>query len=203
MPWLQRSDQITDNESDVVESVIEESGKLSTIHEVSENLSDEDMDAIEAENNQSMDQEIKKSNEATETENKQSMDQEIMQSNEAVDVNQFYVLKTDTQRRQAIRKGICVSIEPGSVRGSKSELDENPGFIPLEIEAGPCNKHKGKSETNSEPRKRKHEWDKKSDKSEPNAGKKMKRPHFESAKVRKLKGNPNKIKKKKNRNKWK
>ena len=203
MPWLQRSDQITDNESDVVESVIEESGKLSTIHEVSENLSDEDMDAIEAENNQSMDQEIKKSNEAIETENKQSMDQEILQSNEVVDVNQFYVLKTDTQRRQAIRKGICVSNEPGSVRGSKSELDENSGFIPLEIEAGPCNTHKDKSETNSKPRKRKYEWDKKSDKSKPNAGKKMKRPQFESVKVRKLKGNPNKINKKKNRNKWK
>ena len=180
-----------------------ESGKLSTIHEVSENLADEDMDAIETENNQSMDQEIKKSKEATEAENKQSMDQEIQKSNDAVDVNQFYVLKTDTQRRQEIRKGICVSNEPGSVRGSKSELDENSGFIPLEIKAGPCNKHKDKGETNSKPRKRKHEWDKKPNKSKPNTGKKMKRPQFESAKVRKLKGNPNKIKKKKNRNKWK
>ena len=144
MPWLQRSDQTTDNESDAVETAMGESGKLSTIHEVSENLADEDMNAIEAENNQSMDQEIKKSNEATETENKQSMDQEIMQSNESVDVNQFYVLKTDTQRRQAIRKGICVLNEPNSVGGSKSELDENSGFIPLEIEAGPCNTHKDK-----------------------------------------------------------
>ena len=185
VPWLHRSDQITENESDTAETGIGESGKLSTIHEVSENLVDEDV-------------------ENTGTENNQSVDQGIGESSEAVDVNQFYVLKTDTARRKAIRQGTCVSNKRGPV-SSKSELDENSAFISLEIEAGgPCNEQKDKGETNSKSLKRKHESDKKLGNTEPNALKKMKRPQFESAKVKRLKGNPSKIKKKKkNKNKLK
>ena len=178
VPWLHQSDQITENESDTVETGIGESGKLSTIHEVSENLVDDD-----AEN--------------TGTENNPSVDQGIGESSEAVDVNQFYVLKTDTPRRNAIRQGICVSNERGPVSSSKSELGENSAFISLEIEAGPCNEQKDRSETNSESQKRKHELDKKLDNTEPSTPKKLKRPQFDSAKVKRLKGNPSKIKKKK------
>ena len=114
----------------------------------------------------------------------------VSEINRTVDVNQFYVLKSDMIKREAIRKGTY------GAREGKSASD---GSQMGATESGPLGDGKdlsdGKTSLNSQ--KRKHQLDMIPSNSLSNRPIKLEKPNFESAKVKKLQGNPNKVKKKK------
>lgn len=114
-----------------------------------------------------------------------------------IDVSQFYILKKDTERRKVTQA------PKTSTENSKLELNNTADFISFGSDSDGSDRSGNDAETLLKSQKRKYQYDsgkseRKMIKSTSNA-----RPKFECAKVRRLTGNPNKVKKKKKKSKVK
>ena len=109
---------------------------------------------------------------------------------EIIDVSQFYILKKDTERRKVTQ------VPKTSTEDKKLELDNTADFISFGSDSNDSDRSDNATETLLKSQKRKFERNiiKSTSKA---------RPKFECAKVRRLRGNPNKVKKKKKKSKVK
>ena len=109
---------------------------------------------------------------------------------QVVDVNQFYILKKDTEIRKRTQIG------KRDTQTEKMEITSTEDFIAFGSESNESDQEECDVDSSSKPTKRNYE-------ERGTKGKIKKKPKFECAKVRRLKGNPNKVKKKKKKNKLK
>ena len=109
---------------------------------------------------------------------------------QVVDVNQFYILKKDTERRKRTQ------ISKRDTQIKEMEITSGGDFISFGSESNESDQEDSDVDSLSKSTKRKYEEKRTKDMIK-------EKPKFECAKVIRLKGNPNKVKKKKKKNKLK